>query len=148
VARSNQSGRAPLSADACLHYTGALRQDGSVPERPPASRIDALLSTAMIAHEVIFEMRRELITAGRGNSEQARLLQESARIVTIELPNLSGTTRRLSAEWGDQCLLHPEGAKRTLEKLEAEVARIEPACKSLLDRQREIAAHLRSMLEQ
>lgn len=119
-----------------------------MPERPPASaRLDALLSTATIAHEAIFEMRRELIAGDRASPEQARLLEESARIVTVELPGLSAEARRLSAKWGEQNLLHPEGAEKTREELEAEVARIESAIGSLLDRQREIAAQLRSMLK-
>jgi hypothetical protein len=37
-------------------------QDGLVSERPAAiKRLGALFSAAMIAHEAIFEMRRELI---------------------------------------------------------------------------------------
>jgi phage-related minor tail protein len=106
-----------------------------------------MLSTAMIAHEAIFEMRRELIAGDRASPEQARLLEESARIVTVELPGLSATARRLSAKWEEQSLLHPDGAGKTLEELEAEVARSELAVRPLLDRQREIAAQLRSMLE-
>lgn len=40
-----------------------------MPERPAAiKRLDALLSAAMIAHEAIFEMRRELIANDRGNA--------------------------------------------------------------------------------
>lgn len=119
-----------------------------MPERPPAiKRLDSLLSTAMIAHEAIFEMRRELIATDRAAPEQARLLEESARIVTAELPNLSANARRLSAQWGEQSLLDSEGAARTLDELEAELQRIEPSVLSLLNRQREIATQLRSMLE-
>jgi hypothetical protein len=56
------------------------RQDGRVPERPAAiKRLDALLSAAMIAHEAIFEMRRELIANDRGNAEQAGLLEDRRR---------------------------------------------------------------------
>jgi hypothetical protein len=63
-----------------------------MPERPPAiKRLDSLLSTALIAHEAIFEMRRELIATDRATPEQARLLEESARIVTAELPSSSAT---------------------------------------------------------
>jgi hypothetical protein len=119
-----------------------------MPERPPAiKRLDSLLSAAMIAHEVIFEMRRELIATDRANPEQARLLEESARNVTAELPALSATSRQLSARWGEQNLLDPEGASKTLEELEGELQRIDPGIRSLLNRQREIAAQLRSMLE-
>lgn len=120
----------------------------SVPERPSATkRLDALLSAAMIAHEAIFEMRRELIASDRANPEQARLLEESARIVTGELPGLSKRARQLSTQWSEQSLLDPGGAEDTLNELEADLRRIEPGLQSLLNRQREIATRLRSMLE-
>ena len=119
-----------------------------MPERPPAiKRLNGLLGAARIAHEAIFEMRRELIAGDRGNPEQARLLEESARIVTTELPGLSATSRQLSAKWAEQSLLDPKGAEKTLGELKTELARTEPKAKSLLDREREIAARLRSMLE-
>jgi hypothetical protein len=119
-----------------------------VPERPSATkRLDALLSAAMIAHEAIFEMRRELIASDRANPEQARLLEESARIVTDELPGLSKRARQLSTQWSEQSLLDPGGAEDTLNELEADLRRIEPCLQSLLNRQREIATRLRSMLE-
>lgn len=119
-----------------------------MPERPPAiKRLDALLSAAMIAHEAIFEMRRELIASDRANLEQAGLLEESARIVTAELPDLSARVRQLSAQWGEQSLLDPEGAEDTLKELEADLRHIEPDIRPLLNRQREIATRLRSMLE-
>ena len=119
-----------------------------MPERLPAiKRLDALLSAAMIAHEAIFEMRRELIATDRANPEQARLLEESARIVTAELPKLTARARQLSSHWGEQSLLDPEGATGTSEELEAELLRIEPSVQPQLDRQREIATRLRSILE-
>jgi hypothetical protein len=110
-------------------------------------RLDALLSAAMIAHEAIFEMRRELIAGDRANPDQARLLEESARIVTSELPSLSDGVRQLSTRWSEQSLLDPAAAVGTLEDLEDDLAQIEPGIRSLLDRQREIAGRLRSMLD-
>ena len=118
------------------------------PGPPPAiKRLDSLLGAVTIAHEIIFEIRRELIMDDRGNPEQARLLEESARIVTIELPGLSASARQLSARWREQSLLDSEGAEETLAELDSELARIEPNVDSLLNRQREIAAQLRSMRE-
>ncbi len=38
----------------------------------------------MIAHEAIFEMRRELIASDRGDSQQAPLLEEAARWIEAE----------------------------------------------------------------
>lgn len=104
-----------------------------MPERLPAiKRLDALLSAAMIAHEAIFEVRRELIATDRANPEQARLLEESARIVTTELPGLTARARQLSAQWGEQSLLDPAGATGTSKELEAELQRIEPSIQSRL----------------
>lgn len=117
-----------------------------MPESPSAiQRLDSLLGAATIAHEIIFETRRELIAADRGNPEQARLLAESAQVVTIELPRLSATARQLSAKWREQSVLDSMGAKEALVELESELKRIEPKIDSLLDRQREIAAQLRAM---
>ena len=119
-----------------------------MPERPPAiKRLDSLLSAAMIAHEAIFEMRRKLIAADCANPEQTRLLEESARIVTVELSGLSTNARRLSTQWSEQSVLDPESAARTLEELEVELNRVEPSFLSLHNRQREIATQLRLMLE-
>jgi hypothetical protein len=101
----------------------------------------------MIAHEAIFEMRRELIADGRSDAEQARLLEESAQIVTGRLPALTARVRQLSSKWAEQNLLHPEGAEETLREIEAEFEHVEHEVQSLLNRQREIAARLRSMLE-
>jgi hypothetical protein len=119
-----------------------------MPEPPAAIlRLDSLLAQAAITHEVIFEMRRGLIARDRGTSEQARLLAESARIVTVDLPALTATARRLARTWQEQDVLDPKAAETTLAELEAELARIEPETFPLLGRQREIAARLRSMRE-
>lgn len=119
-----------------------------MPERPQAiTRLDSLLAAATIAHEAIFEMRRELIANDRGNPEQAGLLEESAQIVTGKLPGLTAGIRQLSGKWAEQNLLHSEGAEETLAEVEAELEQVEPEIQSLLNRQREIAARLRSMLE-
>jgi len=125
-----------------------LRQDGSMQQRPtPITRLDSLLGAVTIAHEIIFEARRELITEDRGTPEQARLLAESAKIVTVDLPDLSAAARQLSVQWQEQNLLDSKGAEETLAELESELTRIEPRVDSLLDRQREIATQLRSMRE-
>jgi hypothetical protein len=117
-----------------------------VPEDPTAIReLDLLLQTATITHESVFEIRRELIASDEGNPEQAQLLEESARIATIELPSLSAAARQLSAKWRDQTLLDAEGAAKTLVELESELARIEADAESLLDRQSAIATRMDSM---
>ena len=119
-----------------------------MPERPPAiGQLNSLLGAATIAHEAIFEMRRELIARDRGNPKQARLLAESAQIANVELPGLCATARRLAAMWQERSLLDAEGAEDALTELESELARIEPDADSLVNRQREIAARLRAMRE-
>jgi hypothetical protein len=113
----------------------------------PIKRLDALFSAAMIAHEAIFEMRRELIARDLSDAGQARLLEESAQIVTSKLPELTARARQLSGEWSEQNLLHPEGAEKTIAEIETELKRVEPEIRLLLNRQREIAGRIRSMLE-
>lgn len=120
-----------------------------VPSDPTAIKeLDLLLQTATIAHESIFEIRRELIASDQGTPEQAQLLEESARIATVELPGVSSTARHLSAKWRDHVLLDTDGAARTLAELKSELARIRVDAESLLDRQQEIAARMDSMGEQ
>jgi hypothetical protein len=117
-----------------------------VAARPDSvKRFDSLLAVATIAHEAIFEMRRDLIGQDRGGPEQARLLAESARIVTVDLPTVSTTARQISAMWKEQSVLDPGAAKITLAELESELARIQPEIDALLSRQRAIAAQMRSM---
>jgi hypothetical protein len=105
-----------------------------------------LLGGARIAHEVIFELRRELLAKGRDEAQQAGLLGESARIVTTELPRLTTDVRQLAARWEEQTLLDPEAADLTLGALAAELARVESQVRPLLQRQRQIAAALRAEL--
>ena len=114
-------------------------------EQTAIQELNLLLQTATIAHESIFEIRRELIASDQGNPEQAQLLEESARIATIELPRLSAVARLLSAKWRDQALLDAEGAAETLAELKSELGRIRLEAESLLDRQLEIAARMDSM---
>lgn len=117
-------------------------------KRPVAvDRLDALLSTSMIAHEAIFEMRRELIVRGRGSAEQTRLLGESSRIVVEKLPGLTAVARGLAGRWVEQTLLDPDAAEATLGEIATELELIEPEVEALLGRQRQIAARLRQMLE-
>ncbi|MGB7588529.1 MAG: hypothetical protein WBM00_07460 [Solirubrobacterales bacterium] len=58
---------------------------------------------------------------------------------------LSATAPQLSARCLEQRLLDSKGAEETLAELESELAGIESNVDSLLNRQREIAAQLRSM---
>jgi hypothetical protein len=93
---------------------------------------------------------RDAPRADRSRSRQSRAgsaSAESAQIATVELPRLSATARQLSARWQEQSLLDRKGAEEVLAELESELKHLEPKIDSLLDRQREIAALLRSMLD-
>ena len=109
-------------------------------------RLDALMASAMIAHEAIFEMSRELRAQGSLNAEMDGLLRESARIVTVVLPNVTATARRLGTRWSERDLLESSAAAVVLRKIEAEMERIEPKIEELLARQRQIAGCLRERL--
>ena len=65
-----------------------------MPERPTAiKRLDALFGAAMIAHEAIFEMRRELIASDRGdavpvfNNDDPNVDQEEVEYELIVIGN-------------------------------------------------------------
>lgn len=111
-------------------------------------RLDAFLASAMIAHEAIFDMTRELRAQGSMSAPTEDLLAESAQIVTMSLPNLTGTVRRLASRWGERDLLAPSAAAATIREIETELDRIGPEIEQLLARQRQIAAHLRSLLKE
>lgn len=67
--------------------------------------------------------------------------------MTGKLPGLTVRVRQLSGKWAEQSLLDPEGAEETVREIEEELEHVELEVQSLLNRQREIAARLRSMLE-
>lgn len=89
-----------------------------MPELPnPIRRLDAVFSASLIAHEAIFEMRRELVGIGRAGRAAAELLEESARLTLIDLPEITVRARRLTARWDEQSLLDPAAAQATLQEL-------------------------------
>jgi hypothetical protein len=119
-----------------------------VPDSPaPIRRLDSLFSAALIAHEAIFEMSRELTSSGRAEENAAELLADSARITLTDLPTVAAGARDLAARWEEQCLLDPRAAEETADALAAEVARMEPELRGLMERQRQIAMQLRAMLD-
>ena len=99
---------------------------------PAIKQLNSLLNAAMTAHEAIFEMRRKPIAADRVSPEQALLLQESARIIMVELSGLSANTRQLSIRWSEQSAPDPEGAAHT--EMEIEPDRVEPRFRPTYDR--------------
>jgi hypothetical protein len=108
-------------------------------------RLDSLLASAMIAHEAIFEMSRRLREPGSVNVEAQGLLNESARIVTKTLPDVTSTVHGLAIQWSEQSLLEPVLAETTLQEIEREMERIGPEIEQFLTRQRRIAGRLRDL---
>lgn len=115
-------------------------------ERPPAiESLNSFLSTSAITHEVIFDLHRQLASAGRNTQRSAELLNESARLTLRELPSLTARARDLAAQWEEQTLLDSDAAAGTRLQLASELDQIKPKLDSILDRQRAIAASLRSL---
>lgn len=117
-------------------------------ERPePLGRLDRYFAAATLAHEYIADLHREL-TALHHDSERTReLLRESAAMVVSRMPELTRELRRLALEWGEQQLLDPPQAERTLGAIEAGLTEVEPELSALRGRQDEIAAELRERID-
>jgi hypothetical protein len=116
-------------------------------ERPQQlDRLDIMLAGVDIAHTVIFDMHRELLGSESAQTESASLLAESAALTTVRAPQLTESLRGLAGRWDEQTLLDPEAADRTAEQIAAEFATVEPALRSLVARQTQIAARLRLLL--
>ncbi len=117
-----------------------------MPERPaPIQRLDSLHSIAVIAHEAIFDLHREVVARGRG-SEATPLLHESAHITLDRLPRLTATARSLAGTLDEQIVLDPEEAGRTRNQLADEIERIYPEAMRLLRHQRRLANRLGEMV--
>jgi hypothetical protein len=109
-------------------------------------RIDCLFEAGTIAHEVVFEMHRELAIEGRDDSESRALLERSGRIALLEMPSLASELFRLERRWRDKRILDPDAAEATASALVREAARVEPRLRELLERQRGIAARMDELL--
>lgn len=107
------------------------------------SRLDSLLSAAMIAHEAIFEMRRKLIAADRISPEQTLLLKVGADCHGRAVGLVGQCPPAIDSISG----LDPEGATKTIAELETELNRVEHRFLSLHKRQRQVARQMRAMLE-
>lgn len=105
------------------------------------------MSAARIAHETIFDLRRELVQDGLDDEKSRELLGEAAAIATSAMPQLSAVGQGLQLRWQDERLLDPVAAAATYEELAAEVERVEPALVEQLERLRGIAGELQAMLK-
>lgn len=115
-------------------------------ERPQAiESLNSFLSTSAITHEVIFDLHRQLASAGRSTQRAGELLNESAQLTLRKLPSLAARARDLATQWEEQTLLDPDAAAGTKRQLALELDQIRPKLELILDRQRAIAAALRSL---
>ncbi len=117
-------------------------------ERPgPLRHLDRYFAAATIAHEYIADLHRQLSALHQDSEQTRELLRASAAVVVSRMPELTHEVRRLELEWGEQELLDPPQADRTLQTIEAGFIEVEPALVALRERQDEIAAQLRRRLD-
>lgn len=83
---------------------------------------------------------------GADSEECAALLAESARIATKEIPDAVAGAREVASRWGDEAIIDPDAAQKTLTELSVAVDACQPILRTLLHRQRKIASMLRSRL--
>jgi hypothetical protein len=113
-----------------------------------STRIDSLLAAATLAHEVVFDLSRDLSAEAAGGGDAARaLLSESARIATIEMPGLARRIRMLNAQLDLERLAEDPAADRTARGITAEEARVVPRMEAQLTRLREIVDAFRRLLD-
>lgn len=115
---------------------------------PGSSRIDSLLAAATLAHEVVFDLSREIAGAAGGDDAAGTLVRESARIATTEIPALARRIRGRSAQLDIERLAESSAATRTARELAAEEARIVPHMEAYLARLREIVDAMQSLVDE
>jgi hypothetical protein len=82
----------------------------------------------------------------RDNEQTRRPLHESAVVVLSRMPELTRQLRTLEVEWDEQQLLDQRQAEQTLRAIETSITAIEPELSGLRERQNEIAAELRELI--
>lgn len=108
-------------------------------DRPgPLHRLDQQFAGATFRHEHIADL---YFLAP--DERSLKLVRESADILLREMPALARYVRASERAWEEQELLDPIRATETLQRIEAEVAAIEPDLLALLGRQSEIVRELR-----
>lgn len=112
----------------------------------PLELLDSYFAAAMIAHEYVFDLHRELVELNVADGHARELLQESAAVTFERMPALTRQLRGLEREWAEQELLDPPAAERTLERLEGDLAELTPALAALRARQNQIVADLLNLL--
>ncbi|HEV3322235.1 MAG TPA: hypothetical protein VG147_08620 [Solirubrobacteraceae bacterium] len=112
-------------------------------ERPgPLGILDGYFAAARIAHEYVFDLHRELVELDAADHHTRELLHEATVVVLDRMPELTRRLRGTEYEWAEQELLDPPAAKRSIERLDGEVAELVPALAALRARQNQIVAEL------
>ncbi len=112
-------------------------------DRPePLEVADRYLAAAMIAHEYVSDLHRELAACNAADERSRDLLRESAALTLERMPELILRLRPLEREWAEQELLDPPAAAHTIERMETGLVEIMPTITGLRARQDEIAAEL------
>lgn len=110
-------------------------------------KLDHYFEAAMIAHEFIADLLRELAALGQADERTVELVRESADVVTRQMPALTEGIRDLARTWAGQDLLDRAGADATLARIDEEFSEVEPELSALRARQDEIATILRKLAE-
>jgi hypothetical protein len=109
--------------------------------------LDGYSRAARVAHEYASRLHRKLVELGGDDDHTRALLRESAALTVEPIPVLVRQVRSREREWEEQDMLDPPAAERTIERLDREVAELAPELAKLRERQREILAELRDLLD-
>jgi hypothetical protein len=116
-------------------------------DRPgPLEIADRYLAAAMIAHEYVSDLHRELVELDAADENTRNRLRESAAVALERMPELIRRLRPLEREWAEQELLAPTAAEDTIERLESSLVELMPTIIGLRARQDEIAAELLDLI--
>jgi hypothetical protein len=116
-------------------------------KRPePLEHLDRYFLAATIAHEYAADLHLELGELHVDDVHTRKLLSESAEVILKRMPRLTRGLRSLEREWGEQELLDPRQAERTVELLGTRLADLAPELAALRTRQDEIVAELAELV--
>jgi hypothetical protein len=118
-------------------------------DRPsPLEQLDGYFIAATIAHEYAADLHWELADLHADDVHTRKLLSESADVILKRMPKLTRGLRSLEREWGEQELLDPPKAERTVGLLQAGWEEAAPELAALRARQDAIVSELAELLGQ
>lgn len=108
-------------------------------DRPdPLRLLDELIAGATFRHEHIADLHYLA-----PDEQSTQLMRESADIAIRQMPALARDVWASEWTWQEQELLDPERAAEALRRIAAEMAKIEPDLRAMVERQRQIVRELR-----